>query len=262
MEKVKDKSRDALIVMGGAHTLAITDGLVIGDPLEKQAFEGIKFRQAADGTRVSSGPGMQITQIKKYMFNSALKRMSVLAQISENNGTSYRILSKGAPEVLKKYMKTLPADYDETYLKFVKNGSRVLAMAYKSIDRMSNEQFNAYTREEAESDLTFCGFIVAECPLKDDTKAIMQELKDSSHEIKMITGDNALTAAFIGQELSFGNGKSIFAVSCPAPDQLIWNDLDDQQVSVTRSADDIVKLAKTYMLCINGDVLDKVILFQ
>jgi len=133
------------------------------------------------------------------MFNSSLKRMSVLAQINDNHhGTTYRILSKGAPEVLKKFMKTLPSDYDETYLKFVKNGARVLAMAYKSIPKMSMDEMQKYTREEAESELVFCGFVVAECPLKADTKNIIKELQEASHEVKMITGDNALTAAFIG----------------------------------------------------------------
>lgn len=46
--------------------------------------------------------------------------------------------------------------------------------------------------------MIFCGFIVAECPLKSDTKELIDELKASSHEVKMITGDNELTAAFIG----------------------------------------------------------------
>ena len=92
--------------------------------------------------------------------------------------------------MLKKYMKTFPADYDSTYLKFVKNGARVLAMAYKSIPKMSMDEMQKYTREEAEKDLIFCGFVVAECPLKPDTKAIIKELAEASHEIKMITGDN------------------------------------------------------------------------
>ena len=58
-------------------------------------------------------------------------------------------------------------------------------------------------REEAESDLVFCGFIVSECPLKEDSKAVMGELVRSGHEVKMITGDNVLTAAFVAQELNF-----------------------------------------------------------
>lgn len=58
LEQVSSKSRDAMFVMAGAHTLAVAEDLLIGDPLEKQAFEGIKFRQATDGTRVSYGPGI------------------------------------------------------------------------------------------------------------------------------------------------------------------------------------------------------------
>lgn len=76
--------------------------------------------------------------------------------------------------------------------------------------------------------MVFCGFIVAECPLKPDTKDLIQELVDASHEIKMITGDNALTAAFIGQELKFGNGPSLFAANGANNNQLIWNDIDDK----------------------------------
>lgn len=125
------------MVIGGCHTLAQTDGNLVGDPLEKQSFEAIKFKQAADGSRVSSGFGCNITQIKKYLFNSALKRMSVIVQINDHVGTSYRILSKGAPEVLSKFMKEKPADYDKLYLKHVKEGSRVLALAYKPIQKMS-----------------------------------------------------------------------------------------------------------------------------
>jgi len=59
----------------------------MGDPLEKQSFDAAKFTQAHDGSRVSSGHGMQISQIKKYLFNSALKRMSVICNINDNSGS-------------------------------------------------------------------------------------------------------------------------------------------------------------------------------
>ena len=38
--------------------------------------------------------------------------MSVLAQVTESSGNSLRVLSKGAPEILKKFMTDLPSDYD------------------------------------------------------------------------------------------------------------------------------------------------------
>lgn len=92
---------------------------------------------------------------------------------------------------------------------------------------MSSDKINAYTREEAECDLIFAGFIVAECPLKPDTHKIIKELVFSSHEVKMITGDNPLTAAFVGQKLEMGKGKSLFAHSIPNEGEIVWHDIDD-----------------------------------
>ena len=44
-----------------------------------------------------------------------------------------RVLSKGAPEILKNFFKEEPAGYKENYIGFVKKGARVLAMAYKDL---------------------------------------------------------------------------------------------------------------------------------
>jgi len=116
--------------------------------------------------------------------------MSCLIQVNNDQGSNLRIVSKGAPEVLKHYLKEIPADYDSTYLPYVKDGARVLALAWKPVPKMNQLEVNAYTREEAEKGLIFCGFIIAECPLKEDTLSVIEELKHSSHEVKMITGDN------------------------------------------------------------------------
>ena len=80
MASVFSKEKNTAIVLGGAHTLAFTEGALVGDPIEKQCFEGIKFTQNAAGLRESYGPqNIKITQMKKFAFNSTLKRMSVLA---------------------------------------------------------------------------------------------------------------------------------------------------------------------------------------
>jgi len=62
-------------------------------------------------------------------------------------------------------------------------------MGYKDLKMQANEA-EKMTREEAEKDLIFCGFIVSECPLKEDTKSVIEELVQSAHEVRMITGDN------------------------------------------------------------------------
>lgn len=109
----------------------------------------------------------------------------------------------------------------------------MLVMAYKDI-KMPVSQAEAMTREEAESDLTYCGFIISECPLKEDTKAVIEELVHSDHEVKMITGDNQLTAAYVAQQLDFSpgsNNKSLFvAAVLPSVGTIKWNDIDDKFV--------------------------------
>ena len=90
------------------------------------------------------------------------------------------------------------------------------------------------TREAAESDLIFCGFIVSECPMKPDTKGVIDELVRSAHEVKMITGDNQLTAAYVAQELNFApksEKRSLFAESVtPGNGYIKWNDINDKFV--------------------------------
>ena len=118
--------------------------------------------------------------------------MSTIVNIedSKNSAGEYKILSKGAPEVIRSFLKQVPQNYDKCYLKYVKNGARVLALAYKNLERAPSDSYLLIKREEAESDLTFCGFIISECPLKSDTKRVINELKSSNHSVKMITGDN------------------------------------------------------------------------
>ena len=141
----------------------------------------------------------KIVQLKRFLFESALKRQSAIVNIQDGNRGGYnRVLCKGAPEVIQNYLKQVPEGYKEHYIDFVKNGARVLALAYKDLKMQSNQAVHV-TREEAEKDLIFCGFIISECPMKEDTKVVIDELTFSAHEVKMITGDNQLTAAYIAE---------------------------------------------------------------
>lgn len=184
--------------------------------------------------------------------------MSTIVSIEEKQGSNseFRVLTKGAPEIIRKFLKQVPINYDQSYLKYVKNGARVLALAYKNLNRAPAEQFVTMKRDEAESELTFCGFLISECPLKPDTKRVIKELKDSRHHVKMITGDNQLTAAYIGRELSFGpKDASLFATST-SNKEINWLDADEKLITKTSSHSEVQKLSEAYQLCINGDILD------
>jgi len=136
LDQIYKHSREALIVLGGCHTLAMAEGQLVGDPIEKQAFDGIKFQHDGRNTsepKVGSAP--RIMQLKRFMFESSLKRQSAVVVVHDGvsrNGF-IRVLCKGAPEVVEQYLKVVPEGYKDNYIHYVKNGARVLVLAYKDL---------------------------------------------------------------------------------------------------------------------------------
>jgi len=196
------------------------------------------------------------------LFESSLKRQSAIVNVQDGGRVGYnRVLCKGAPEVVEKFLKSVPAGYRENYIEYVKNGARVLVLAFKEL-KMTADQASKITREEAESDLTFCGFLVSECPLKEDTKAVIEELVESGHEVKMITGDNQLTAACVAHQLNFApksQGKSLFVSAVASGAGTIkWSDIDDKFVKQTSTPAEVHALAKGHLLCVSGDQLEQI----
>jgi magnesium-transporting ATPase (P-type) len=94
-------------------------------------------------------------------------------------------LVKGAPETIQEFLSVVPEGYEETYKAAARRGGRVIALAYKKMTGdVSNETLHKLHRQEVESDLTFCGFMVFECPLKEDSALAISALHDSSHEVR------------------------------------------------------------------------------
>jgi cation-transporting ATPase 13A1 len=64
--------------------------------------------------------------------------MTTIVQVEESKHsgtTEFKALTKGAPEIIRQYLKNVPENYDKAYLKYVKEGARVLALAYKNLPR-------------------------------------------------------------------------------------------------------------------------------
>lgn len=83
----------------------------------------------------------KITQYKRFMFESSLKRQSAIININDGitRGGVNRVVCKGAPEVVEQFIKVVPDGYRDSYIHYVKNGARVLVMAYKDL-KASAEQ--------------------------------------------------------------------------------------------------------------------------
>lgn len=196
-------------VLALCQSLVVVDRQVVGDTTEMATWRLVssQFRILPNGgldvsALVDMTGGAQYLVLKRFPFDSTLRRMTVvaLAQQSLSKDPAYLVCSKGAPEVMEKLLQTVPPGFTSTYQKLASQGYRVLALASKRVS------ITPGSRHEAESDLEFGGFVCLTSPLKADSAFVVSELKRSGHRVVIITGDSELTAANVGEQLDISKG--------------------------------------------------------
>ncbi|KAF8320367.1 endoplasmic reticulum Ca-transporting P-type ATPase [Clavulina sp. PMI_390] len=260
MIDVKETSRETTLCLAAAHALAeLDDGTIIGDPMEKTTLEALDWTVSKDRVtpKTANAPHKTIINIRRrFAFSSALKRMSTVSNLQSGKTM---IAVKGAPETIKTMLSTVPPQYDETFKWYTRRGSRVLALAMKETQTLSNDKINHMTREEAESALTFVGFLIFHSPLKEDAVASLKMLADSSHRCIMITGDNPLTAAHVAREVDIVDREVLILdvrEGSKDPRDLQWRNVDEtKMISVNPSEPLDRKLFDEYDICVTGPAL-------
>nr|NVI71674.1 putative cation-transporting ATPase 13A1 [Cucujiformia] len=244
---------ETLHVLASCHSLVQLDDGLVGDPLEKATLSAIDWNLTkSDVVIPKRGKSYPLKIFNRFHFSSNLKRMSVIAGYTPNGSTETVYVStvKGAPETLRPKFKNIPDKYDEVYLELSRRGARVLALGIKELGKMLSQELRDITRDEAEKDLEFVGFVIISCPLKTDSKAVIKELQNASHRVIMITGDNPLTACHVSKELKFTNKPILNLVK---KDDWIWESID-QNLNFPLEYD-YKLLTKLNDLCITGDGL-------
>lgn len=268
------------LVLATAHALVrLDEGDIVGDPMEKATLEALQWnlgrndtltgRSTGSGREASSGG--EIVQIKRrFQFSSSLKRQSAVATVlttdrstgKKSKGTFVGV--KGAPETIRQMLTKTPPHYEETFKHFTRNGGRVLALGYRylaSESELGQLKINNLKREEVETGLTFAGFLVLQCPLKDDAITSVRMLNESSHRCVMITGDNPLTAVHVARQVEIVD-RDVLILDAPENDtsgaKLVWRSVDD---SVNIPVDPTKPLAQELIdqkdLCVTGYALFK-----
>ena len=147
-------------------------------------------------------------RIVEYFFDSTRKRMSVVVEDKkENKETLYM---KGAPEIVLNLcdriyidgtIRKLTGDDRAKILKanneMAAQALRVLATAY---DFCEAETYICKPRE-VEEDLIFIGLVGIIDPARPEAKSAIETSKRAGIDVKMITGDQAITAKAIAREL-------------------------------------------------------------
>ena len=160
--------------------------------------------------------------VQRHYFSSNLQRMSVLCHITPNilpydEKDCWYCLVKGSPEKILSLLipDSIPVWYTECYTAMARKGLRVLALAYKKLDltemNCQSDEIPSISRERAESNLRFCGFISFECKVRADSLLVIKSLVESDHTVTMLTGDSLLTSIHVAKEVNIcgKEGKTI-----------------------------------------------------
>ncbi|OBA22885.1 P-type ATPase [Metschnikowia bicuspidata var. bicuspidata NRRL YB-4993] len=249
-------------VLGSAHALVKLDnGEVVGDPMEQATLKAanwtVGFKDCVE--RPIGEVTEKIRVLRRFQFSSSLKRSSAITSISTLPNRNF-VAVKGAPETIRNMLVDAPENYEDCYKSFTRAGSRVLALGYKYLD--SKAKISKVERDEVESNLSFAGFIVFHCPLKNDAIETIEMLNDSSHRCVMITGDNPLTACHVAKEVSITT-KNVLILDFPEDHHgvseehnLTWRSVDESTVIPFKSSDSIdLDLFEKHDICITGYAL-------
>lgn len=145
-----------------------------------------------------------------YMFDSNKKRMSTAEDVG---GDAARLYTKGAPDILIHICDDqLEADgvtrtplSDATRASVMREvedmagrGLRTLLLAVRDVPhRVTDDDFWS---QPPDSNLTLVGVVGIKDPIRPETKEAVRQLKSAGVTVRMVTGDNALTARYIARE--------------------------------------------------------------
>lgn len=144
----------------------------------------------------------EMKRINDIPFDSKRKMMTTIHKYV--NG--YRIITKGAPDVLLKRCSNCYSggqivpifskkdDINEQNNQMAEKALRVIAVAYKDVEKLPEMQ-------DVEKDLIFCGLIGMIDPPREGVKEAVRTCRRAGIKTVMITGDHLQTAKAIAKEL-------------------------------------------------------------
>lgn len=136
-------------------------------------------------------------RVNEIPFDSNRKMMTTIHKV----GNSYRIITKGAPDLLLDKCKIAIGEKQRIQrenLQMAEKALRVIAVAYKDLDRLPDKIDSV----NIENNLNFVGLIGMIDPPREGVKEAVRTCKRAGIKTVMITGDHIATAKAIAKDLS------------------------------------------------------------
>lgn len=144
-----------------------------------------------------------------YTFSSDRKRMSTIIRLPDGR---FRLFCKGAGEIVlglcnrvstpdggsEPLTKEMVEKLENIIVQFASQGLRTICMAYRDFDADGGEEWDS--GEPPEKQMTVIGIVGIKDPLRPEVRDAVAQCKRSGIFVRMVTGDNLLTAQFIARD--------------------------------------------------------------
>jgi len=187
---------------------ALEHRIVIGSPTEKALVYAAQQAGLDQDTVRGENP-----RLEEIPFDSDKKYMVTLHHDKSNKKKVYY---KGAPERILDKSSKIDLDgriesltpkrrlkVQREYEQLSKEGLRILALAYRSVDKNYKSM---HQDEKLFSNVIFVGFVGIKDPLRQEAATTIEQCKQAGIRPIMLTGDHKLTAQAIAKELDLPSG--------------------------------------------------------
>jgi P-type Ca2+ transporter type 2C len=210
----------------GKVTKEDNDVEVTDEPVLKQLFEAVKACNNAEISEIDNGDwklegtpteGALMTlahktgfsdykpeRLDSIPFESEHKYMATLHKLEDKRvifvkGAPERILEMSAKQLNKDGQEEIDREFWQEQIKEIASkGQRVIGVAFKESER----SVNRIDPENVETELIFLGVIGIIDPARDEVLDSIKECREAGIQVKMITGDHAITATAIAKNLT------------------------------------------------------------
>lgn len=169
----------------------------------------------------------------------------LMATVNMIDGKIYAVV-KGAPELITPCCVGCDTEFllnaaDEMSAEALK----VIAVAYKRLPEAPIELSEA----DISSDLTFCGFIGLDDPIRDDTAEAVKKCSDAGIRTVIVTGDSIETASAVAEKLGLfeGGGIAVTGAAVAAmTDEELFGQIEHIAVFARVSPEDKLRIIRAW----------------
>jgi len=255
-----------LLPMALAADAVVKEGELIGDPTE-----GALVVLAEKGGLDVAGTRAAYPRVAELPFDAAYKLMATFHRMKDERGTDVvRAFVKGAPDqLLARATSAVGADlevlplHDEGRTRYLEEnarlgqqGLRVMATARRDFDPAT---FDPGADLLAQLDgLTLLALVGIVDPPRQEAKAAIATAKEAGIQVRMITGDHAVTAKAIGDQLGI-EGRAVTGAEFAAmSDDELLEEIDGIGVIARVTPEDKVRLVdilkrRGHVVAMTGD---------